>query len=216
MKHGAIFDMDGTLLDTERLYHDSWVMLAKKFGQTPNPQFPQAVCGSSGTQMLSIIRKYYPSVNAELFMNSCLDYVAKQVETDAPKKAGAVEILDYLRQNNIKLAVASSNSNAQIRKNLQSAGLLEYFDVLVGGDEVSKSKPAPDIFLLAAERLGITPESCYVFEDGLNGIHAGIAAGCTTVMVVDLTPPTEEIRSVCSGIYHSLPEVKQAFEQGKL
>ncbi|MGN1015107.1 MAG: HAD family hydrolase [Butyricicoccus sp.] len=216
MKHGAIFDMDGTLFDTERLYQDSWMALAEEFGQIPNPDFPRAVCGSNGENMLAIIRTYYPAIDAERFRQCCIDRVARQVETAVPQKPGAREILSYLRSRGIKLAVASSNACAQIEKNLRLAGIREYFDVIAGGDEVVNSKPAPDIFLLAAERLGCAPEDCYVFEDGTNGLRAGAAAGCTTIMIPDLTPPTEELRQICAGVYDSLLDVRAAMQQGLL
>ena len=216
MKHGAIFDMDGTLLDTERLYQNTWVELAKEFGQTPEPAFPRAVCGSSGEHMLEIIRTYYPDVDAQRFMDSCYARVAQAVETSIPKKPGMEEILSYLRGHGVKLAVASSNAHIQIEKNLRLAGVLDYFDAVVGGDEVENSKPAPDIFLLAAQRIGCAPEDCYVFEDGSNGIHAGAAAGCATVMIPDLTPPTEELRAVCTAVCESLSAVRIAIETGEL
>lgn len=213
MKHGAIFDMDGTLFDTERLYRDSWMALAEEFGQIPNPDFPKAVCGSSGTNMRNIIHTYYPKIDAERFMQCCIARVAQMVETEVPYKPGVKEILSYLRDQGIKIAVASSNSHAQIEKNLRLAGIREYFDAIAGGDEVENSKPAPDIFLLAAGRLGCAPEECYVFEDGTNGLRAGAAAGCTTIMIPDLTPPTEELRAICDGVYDSLLAARAALEQ---
>lgn len=216
MKHGAIFDMDGTLLDTECLYQNTWVQLAQEFGQTPNPDFPRAVCGSSGEHMLEIIHAYYPTVDARRFMNSCYARVAQIIETSIPKKPGMEEILCYLRDQGVKLAVASSSSHAQIEKNLRLTGVLDYFDAVIGGDEVENSKPAPDIFLLAAQRIGCTPENCYVFEDGTNGILAGAAAGCATVMIPDLTPPTDELRSVCTAVYESLSAAREAIECGQL
>ena len=153
MKPGAIFDMDGTLLDTERLYQESWEVLAGEFGIEHNPAFPLAVCGSNGDNMVRIIRSYYPEIDAEAFMNACYARVAGLVEHGAPKKPGAEEILRWMHERGVKIAVASSNTHAQIVKNLSRAGLLEYFDAIAGGDEVAHSKPDPDIFQLAAQRL---------------------------------------------------------------
>lgn len=216
MKHGAIFDMDGTLLDTERLYQDTWIQLAAEFGQTPDPDFPRAVCGSSGEHMLEIIRAHYPAVDAQRFMESCYARVAQAVETAVPVKPGAEELLAYLRGQGVKLAVASSNTHVQIEKNLRLAGFLHYFDAIAGGDEVQNSKPAPDIFLLAAQRIGCAPEDCYVFEDGANGIYAGAAAGCTTVMIPDLTPPSDALRAVCAAVYANFAEARAALQRGAL
>ena len=105
MKPGAIFDMDGTLLDTERLYQESWEVLAGEFGVTHNPAFPLAVCGSNGDNMVRIIRSYYPEIDAEAFMNACYARVAGLVEHGVPKKPGAEDILRWMRGCGIKLAV---------------------------------------------------------------------------------------------------------------
>lgn len=213
MKKGAIFDMDGTLLDTERLYQESWMHLAKQYGQVHNPEFPLAVCGSNGAEMISIIQRYYPNVDAERFRQDCYARVAQIVENGAPIKNGAHEILSFLRKNGMKLAVASSNTHEQIEKNLEKVGMLHYFDALVGGDEVVNGKPNPDIFQLAAQQISCTPEECYVFEDGMNGIRASSAAGCSTIMIVDMTPPNEETEQICTGIYNSLSEALEGIKQ---
>lgn len=216
MKRGAIFDMDGTLLDTERLFRNAWIELAEEYGQTPNPEFPRAVCGSNGKRMMEIIHTYYPAVDAKQFMESCYARVEQKLETSVPPKPGMEEILSYLHEQGVKLAVASSSKRAQVEKNLRLAGVLHYFDTIVGGDEVTNSKPAPDIVLLAAQRMGCAPQDCYMFEDGANGIHAGVAAGCATIMIPDLTPPTEKLRSVCAAVYESLSAARKAIENGEI
>lgn len=213
MKHGAIFDMDGLLFDTERLYRESWIILAEAFGQVSNPEFPKAVCGSNGSTMLSIIQSYYPDIDAVAFMQACLDRVENILKTSVPEKTGIREILSWLHEHGVKLAVASSTGLALIQRNLKHAGIEHYFDAVVSGEEVAHGKPAPDIFQLAAERIGCAPEDCYVFEDGENGIRAGAAAGCTAVMVVDLTEPTEELRALCAGVFFNLPEALTAIQE---
>lgn len=216
MKAGAIFDMDGTLLDTEQVYRNSWMELAAEYGQQPNTEFPRAVAGTNGERMLAVIKQYYPDVDAVQFMQDCIDRVKNRIAHAVPKKEGMDEILEFLHQKGVKIAVASSNSVEQIEKNMTLVGATPYLDAIVGGDEVVYGKPEPDIFLLAAERLGISPWDCYVFEDGINGVRAGVAAGCSTVMVPDGSLPTEEMHQICIGVYHNLLEAKQALEQGKI
>ena len=216
MKAGAIFDMDGTLLDTEQMYRDSWEELAKEYGQQHNPDFPRAVAGTNGAHMCSVIRQYYPQVDAERFMQDCLDRVKNRIARAVPKKDGMDELLDFLHRKGVKIAVASSNSVEQIEKNMTLAGASPYLDAIAGGEEVAQGKPAPDIFLLAAQRLGIPPHDCYVFEDGINGVRAGVAAGCTTVMIPDGSEPTEEMYRVCAGVFRDLREVQQALASGTL
>lgn len=215
-KKGAIFDMDGLLFDTERLFRDSWVEMAKRFGQVPQPDFPAAVAGTSGAGMREVIRQYYPSVDPFAFQEGCVSHTADVLKEGIPEKAGMRKILDFFRAQGVKLAVASSSGREMILSNLQRANIAAYFDAVVSGEDVSRGKPEPDIFLLAAQRLGCTPESCYVFEDGINGVRAGIAAGCATVMIPDLFEPTEDILNSCAGIYPDLRAAQKAIESNIL
>lgn len=210
MKQGAIFDMDGLLLDTERMYRDSWEKSAEQFGLVHNPDFPRAVCGSSGMHMQEIILQYYPQVDAKAFAADCILRVERELQTHVPIKNGVSEILQYFKQRGVKLAVASSSKRETVKNNLNKVGILSYFDAVVSGDQVEHGKPAPDIFLLAARQIGCAPEDCYVFEDGTNGIRAGAAAGCATVMIPDLTPPNAQLEQLCMGIYPSLLDAMHA------
>ena len=204
MKKGSIFDMDGLLFDTERLYRDSWVEMAVKFGQTPDPAFPRAICGTSGEHSLEVIHAHYPTVDAAEFHACGIARVQEMLENGVPEKPGIREILSYFREHGVKTAVASSSGRAMIESNLRRAQVIGYFDVIVSGDQIRHGKPEPDIFLEAARRLGCAPEDCYVLEDGINGVRAGLAAGCATIMIPDLTEPTEELRAACAGVYPSL------------
>lgn len=215
MRAGAIFDMDGLLLDTERLYQESWVEMAKRFGQKPDPAFPTAVSGTSGQWMRELIRKYYPAVDPNAFQAGCVARVDQILDEQGPPvKPGVRELLEYLRGRGVKIAVASSSKRERILSNLRAAGLERFFHAVVSGQEVERGKPEPDIFLLAAERIGCAPEDCYVFEDSVNGVRAGMAAGCVTVMVPDTVPPPEglAVSEVCS----SLLDVRALMEEGLL
>ena len=216
MKKGAIFDMDGLLFDTERIYRESWEKLAPEFGQEPNPDFPSAVAGTSGERMYQVVYQYYPSIDAEKFISQVTKRVAELVSQSVPEKPGMYELLEYFYKKGTKMAVASSSRQEIVQNNLNKANAVHYFDAVVSGNEVVHSKPAPDIFLLAAKRIGCAPSDCYVFEDGINGARAGIAAGCTTVMVPDLTPPTEDLKANCACICRSLHEVKERVIAGLL
>lgn len=212
---GAIFDMDGLLLDTERLYQESWIEMAKRFGQTPDPAFPTAVSGSSGEGMRQIIRRYYPSVDPYAFQAGCIARVDGILDEQGPPvKPGARELLKYFRRQGVKTAVASSSGRERILSNLRMTELDHFFDAVVSGQQVERGKPEPDIFVLAAKEIGCAPEACYVFEDSVNGVRAGMTAGCTTVMVPDLVPPPKgmAVSKVCA----SLLEAKALIEAGVL
>lgn len=216
MKQYVIFDMDGLLLDTERIYRDGWKFAAGKFGILHNPEFAKEVCGTSGDGMVAVVRKYYPQVDVDAFIQTCRTYVRETVSKFVPEKQGMREIIDYFKKKGVKMAVASSSELAIIQGNLQKVGVLDKFDVIISGRQVTHGKPAPDIFLEAARQLGCEPRECYVFEDGRNGIKAGAAAGCDTIMIPDLTEPDEELRSLCVGIYPSLLDAIDAIERGEI
>ena len=207
MKKGAIFDMDGLLFDTERLYRESWHEIAVQSGQVPDARFPWAVAGTNGKRMEQVVKEYYPQIDAQAFITRVIRRVESMIETQVPQKPGMREILEYLRKNQVKMAVASSSSRKTILSNLQKARAEVYFDAVISGEQVKNGKPAPDIFLAAAEQIGVAAKDCYVLEDGINGARAGIAAGCTTVMVPERDILPEDLRQNCAGIYHSLLEV---------
>lgn len=168
-------------------------------------EFHRAVCGTSGTLARDIVRRFYPGISdANSFINDGCDLVARMMAVSVPEKKGLHEILEYLKGLGLRLAVASSSEPELIRANLSKTGLEGCFDVLLSTSQVARGKPAPDVFLEAARKLGLEPEECYVFEDGINGVKAGIAAGCHTYMIPDMIEPTAEILEQCEGVYPSL------------
>lgn len=217
MKLGAIFDMDGLLFDTEKIYRYVWNHLPEKFGLKSDPTLGEAVCGTSGEHLRKIVQSYFPEVDADVFIETGLKRVEQIVIASQPEeKPGVHEILDYLKSCGVRLAVASGSPQTVIERNLKRAGLTGYFDAVVSGFSVPNGKPAPDIFLESARQAGCRPEDCYVFEDGANGICAAVAAGCTPVMIPDLTAPDEQLQALCAGIYPSLLHALQAIQTKQL
>lgn len=217
MKKAAIFDMDGLMFDTERLYQESWMALAAEFGQEPNPEFPSAVAGTAGEGMRKVIRTYYPALEPEAFISACFQRVREITRTHLPEKPGLRQLLELLRAKGVRMAVASSSEEDIIRRNLTTAGVTGYFDVVVSSTDpaVKDGKPAPDVFLYAARRLGVDPRDCWVLEDSLNGIRAAHAAGAAPIMVPDTMEPTGEILGMCA-VYPDLGAVAQAIDAGEV
>lgn len=117
---------------------------------------------------------------------------------------------------NSKMAVASSSPKWEVEQHLKDAGIREYFSVIICGDMIEKSKPAPDIYLKACEFLNTKPEECYALEDSKNGLLSAFYAGCRTIMIPDLWQPDEQILRILTGKYDDLEQVKKAFETGEL
>ena len=129
-----------------------------------------------------------------------------------PLKPGIKELLVYLKENGYKVGVASSTREAVVSRQLVDAGLREYFDNLTCGDMLERSKPEPDIYLMACEKLGVKPEEAIAIEDSYNGIRSAYRAGVFPIMVPDLMHPDEEMRELAGQIFESLFDVKKWLE----
>ena len=206
---GAIFDMDGLLFDTESLYQQTWQEIAKEKGIELDSDFPKAISGSNGTYMCRIIEKYYHVFNGTAIMEECMNRIRKKLSVHVPVKKGVHEILNFFQQKGIRMAVASSSNVQQIESNLEIAKIRKYFSNVVRGREGRHGKPAPDIFLCAAERIGCKPKECFVFEDSENGIKAGYAAGCLAIMIPDLIEASPDILPYCTKIYSDLLQAEK-------
>ncbi len=206
---GAIFDMDGLLFDTECMYQQTWREIAQEKNIKLDDSFTKAVSGTNGEHMRRVIEKYYHVSDGAAIQKECMERVKEKLSVSVPIKKGVQEILDFFQKKNIRMAVASSSSTEQIQSNLKIAGISEYFLSIVSGSEVKAGKPAPDIFIYAAEKIDCKPEECFVFEDSKNGIKAGYAAGCSTIMVPDVIEADAEIIPYCTKICSSLIEAKQ-------
>ena len=164
--------------------------------------------------MNRILETYYRPYRGEEIQRECKKRVEAVLKNHVPLMPGAVEILETCKALQIKTAVASSSPMEQIKANLSRTGTDVFFDALVSGEEVKKGKPAPDIFLLAAERIHVPPASCLVFEDSPHGIAGAAEGGFVPVMIPCLLPPTEENKKV-AYIYKNLREAGQTLLKRK-
>lgn len=206
---GAIFDMDGLLFDTERIYQQTWQKIAGEKGVKLDGGFVKAISGTNGSHMRHVIERYYHVPDGTAIMDECMGRIREKLSVHVPVKKGVREILDFFQKRGIRMAVASSSAAGQIESNLETAGIQGYFSAVVSGTEVSRGKPEPDIFLYAAERIGCAPDVCFVFEDSENGIKAGYTAGCATIMVPDLMEASSSILPYCGKICRDLLQAEQ-------
>lgn len=206
----VIFDMDGVIFDSERLVVETWVEVAAKYGIEGIEEACAACVGinAQATQekMCEIYGPDFP-YNQYKAEASAL-YHERYDDGRLPMKPGIRELLVFLQKNEIPVAVASSTRRAVVEQEIRDAGLLPFFDKIICGDMVKRSKPAPDIFLKAAEELGALQENCYVIEDSYNGIRGAHTAGMHPIMVPDMLPVTEEMKALSEQIFSTLHEVK--------
>lgn len=216
VKRGAIFDMDGTLLDTEKYYSMGWVAVAADFGKEEEPDLAWKACGLGNDQCVALVQEYYPDVDGKEYVRHIVEFAKKKAEQELSLMPGVMEILRFFEQNKVVMAVASSTETELVEAYLQRTGIRHYFSAVVGGDQVTKGKPAPDIFLRAASLMGVPAKECYVFEDSPNGIRAAEAAGAAAVMVPDQIRPADEIRVLCTEVCGSLTEAMEKIQKGAL
>ena len=213
---GVIFDMDGLMFDTERIWDQFWSPCCRKMNlPDPPPEFYSNGRGLAGEHQLQYIAGYYGD-KAEELLHAVWAYGGEQIKKGVPCKPGLKELLSYLEDLGMPRIVASSSPRTMVELNLQTTGTARYFHDVVSGTEVAHSKPAPDTFLVAAKKLHLDPHDCLVLEDSFNGVHAGRAAGCVTVMVPDLMQPTEEIAQLYDRKCEDLLEVRDLLIEGKL
>jgi HAD superfamily hydrolase (TIGR01509 family) len=217
-KRVVIFDMDGLMFDTERLACTMWKKAGAENGYTIPDSFFPSIIGSNTVETERIFKQRFGrDFPYQRLRKIRLDYTDRFLQDEGvPVKKGLLPLLDILTENNIKKAVATSTEKGRARENLTLAGILEKFDCLVGGDDVTKSKPEPDIFLEAARQLHTRPSSCIVLEDSEKGIAVALAAGMVPVMVPDIIPPpswvAEKNIHVCASLEEATPLVKILLE----
>jgi HAD superfamily hydrolase (TIGR01509 family) len=205
----VIFDMDGLMLDSERMATDAWTRAVASLGFRLTEELNLQLIGRNARDSDAILR----AALGDDFPVDAVRHTARRFfrdltqERGIPVKPGLEPLLDFLGARAVQMAVATSTPREACVRHLQRAHLLERFAVLVCGDEVATGKPAPDIFLTAARLLGTRPETCVVLEDSFAGIRAAHAAGMIPIMVPDLLPPDADIRALA---YRVVPNLDQA------
>lgn len=207
----VIFDMDGTLLDTQRIFMPAWDYAGERQGVKDMGKCVCDLLGKNINAGIKYLNEYYPQINAEKFYDDCIKYIADRLVVNF--KSGARELLDYLKSHGIKIGLASGSSREIVEHHLSCVNALDYFDAMVCGSEVKNCKPAPDIFLKTAELMGVKPNDCYIFEDSDNGIIAGYKAGMKCYGIADIVPFKNETKAMMLGELRNLAEAIDIFEK---
>lgn len=211
----VIFDKDGTLFDTEKVFLRAWRLAADELGV---PDIDATVRDCTGKTIPDIgiyWAEKYPTIPFDDYITRRQNHFKRIIEEEGlPMKAGAREILTYLKEVGVKIALATSSMHEEAFDHLTRSDLMPYFEAIVTSDMVENGKPAPDPYLLAASKLGIEPAYCIGVEDSLNGVRSIYNAGMRAVMIPDLIPPTDEVRALlwkeCESLIHLTEEIKQA------
>ena len=210
-KKAVIFDMDGVIFDTEKVYLDIWIEVFEKYGYKMTKELYVNVMGTGRKNVIKTflenfgddlpIEKMYEEKDNQLFY---------RIENQGiPLKEGVKELFSMLKEKDYKIALATSAKRERVEKQIKDKWLKESFDAIVCGDDVEKGKPSPDIFLKAAKEIDVEPENCFVVEDSPAGIKAAFSGGMKGIHVEDLKVADEEILKYCQKNFKNLQEIKK-------
>lgn len=206
-----IFDMDGTLIDSQRIFVPSWEQAGRKQGIVGLGNHLPKACGMNDVGWKRYLLERYPDLDMDGFIEAVRAY--NRIHGRLAFMPGAEELLRFLHEKGIPMAVASGSCTDEIKDNMTKLGVIDLFDVLVGGEEVAQGKPAPDIFLLAAERLGVQPQDCFVVEDSENGVRSAYAAETRCIGVPDVAVFGDEVKEMLYAEVANLYEVQALLEK---
>lgn len=210
MIKGLIFDMDGTIFDTEKLYYKGWKSVARDNGYEIPDELLDSMRGGALDVCAKIFNNYFKGERDFLTEREQRQkYIFKEVEKNGvPYKPGLKELFSYLKENGYKKALATSSHRNVVDFYLSNCDMSEGdFDFIMTGDMVKNGKPAPDIFIMAAKGLGLSPSECAVVEDSKNGIRAGYKSGASVIHIPDLERITSAEEKMLSAKLDTLSDI---------
>ena len=209
----AIFDMDGLIFDTERLFMETRAKVMKKYGYEHRKEDYIKTIGTAGETLNSILRQLYgPDYPMERISQETRDTICAELPQEGPQiKAGIVELLDFFEEREVPCCVASSSNHSLIESYLTRSGLDRYFSWIISGEDVKKSKPEPDIFLKACSHFNVEPASALVLEDSVNGIQAAYNAQIPVICIPDLVMPSDEMAKKTVAVLNAADELIKYF-----
>jgi HAD superfamily hydrolase (TIGR01509 family) len=213
---GALFDMDGTMFDTERLRFQTLKQASNEFiGQEFSDEYLMQCLGLSAKASEQLAQKFYGTDVPYTAIRKRADEIelAFVRQNGVPIKKGLIQVLERLRKSGLRMAVATSSRRAIAEEYLINANVYKFFDLLVCGDEVEQGKPHPEIFITAAQRLNLQPQQCLMFEDSENGINSASEAGGITILLKDIKEPSDQMLAQTKFYYQDMNECLNALDQ---
>ncbi|MCD0421934.1 HAD family phosphatase [Rubrivivax sp. JA1024] len=209
----VLLDMDGTLVDTERVYLESLTEVLNGFGLPDATKTCESMIGLPGPECQALlVARYGETLPLAEINRAFVEKRDVRFAQGLPVKPGTSELLDTLADANCPVAVVTSSSRKTADLHLTLAGIRGRFGTILTRDDVAHGKPAPDLYLLAADRLGVPPRNCIAVEDSSVGVTAAFTAGAITLMVPDLLQPDDATRGKCAAVLPDLNAVRSLLE----
>lgn len=207
----VIFDFDGVIVDSEQVVRQGWQYAAQNLHLGDVDELFLQCVGTNHLHSEQVLQQQFGSqFSYEEFRNYSRAFFRQYTsEHGLPVKKGVRELLTYLKEQRYGIGLASSSTLQYILNGLRQAELIDYFQVIVSGENLQRCKPEPDIYLMACEKMGVAPAEAYAIEDSYNGIRSASRAGMQPVMVPDLLPATAEMRQLGALVFADLLEVKR-------
>jgi len=220
MFDAVIFDMDGLMIDTEKVWERSKRTACRRLNIPFSAEFDNLTRATSGTTFARLVEEHfssigYPGIDGQAFLNEVWSLSDEAFEQRVDKKPSLDELIVWLNEKGIARAIASASTIAQIKHHLSMIGWSDAFTMIISGFDLERAKPAPDIFLKAADRLGADPARTVVLEDSPNGIRAAAAGGFIPIMVPDRESP-EQVNGLYRHVCANLLEVRDLLASGNV
>lgn len=206
----VVFDMDGVIIDSEKLVLRNWKIVAERFN-IKDVEIPYRRClGLNAVESERVFKDFYGEdfTYKEYKVHTSALYREAVARGELDFMPGVIELLEYLKQEGYLIGLASSTRLALVEEQMKMKGIFDYFDVIIGGDCVENSKPHPQIYLTACDKLGVRPADAWAVEDSYNGVRSAYNAGMQVIMVPDMMEPDEEMKQKATMIKKSLTEVR--------
>ena len=215
MIRALLFDMDGLMIDSERVTFEGYQHVLAKENLTMSEEKYKTLLGKPVKAVHDLFKEDYgPQYDVDQIIKDVHAYIAKRFETEGvPLKPGLVELLKYLKENNYKTIIATSSHRNRVDLIVKQAQIDQYFDDSICGDEVTKGKPNPEVFLKACQKLQVSPQDALVLEDSESGINAAYNADIKVIGIPDMKYPEEKYVKMTYKIMDNLFQVKDFLEE---